>query len=180
MQWPVQATRARRKHHAFRKTMLEFLTPPALSHGVRSTTRLVAQLQSTMSRTVMELFTCTWGPAGASITHSPAQAALAWWKHQPYSNMASQSADVLAEWSTEPELPLKVPTGPLVRELKHSPLHEKGSFPIAVFAFERRGDVPVRPRPPRSHPRQHLSFSEALPERPATRPYEPKRGGKTI
>ncbi|XP_072143669.1 uncharacterized protein [Dermacentor andersoni] len=91
-----------------------------------------------------------------------------------------ESADVLAEWSTEPELPLKVPTGPLVRELKHSPLHEKGSFPIAVFAFERRGDVPVRPRPPRSHPRQHLSFSEALPERPATRPYEPKRGGKTI
>ncbi|XP_070379792.1 uncharacterized protein [Dermacentor albipictus] len=82
----------------------------------------------------------------------------------------AESADVLAEWSTEPELPLKVPTGPLVRELKLSPLQEKGSFPMAVLAFERRGDVPVRPRPPRSHPLQHRSVSEALTERPVTRP----------
>ncbi|XP_070382050.1 uncharacterized protein [Dermacentor albipictus] len=84
MQWPVQAPWARSKHRAFREMMLEFLTSPALSHGLCSTTRLVAQLQSTMSRAVVALLTCTWSPAAASIAHSPAQAALAWWKHQPF------------------------------------------------------------------------------------------------
>ncbi|XP_070381444.1 zinc finger protein 723-like isoform X9 [Dermacentor albipictus] len=50
-QWPVQATWARRKHRTFWEMMLEFLTSPALSHGVRSTTWLVAQLQSPAGHT---------------------------------------------------------------------------------------------------------------------------------
>ncbi|XP_070382116.1 uncharacterized protein [Dermacentor albipictus] len=86
-QWPVQATRARRKHRAFREMMLEFLTPPALSHGVRRTTQLVAQLQSPaihMSLKAESPVPYIWCPAAASITHSPVQAALEWRRHRPF------------------------------------------------------------------------------------------------
>ncbi|XP_072145143.1 uncharacterized protein [Dermacentor andersoni] len=86
-QWPVQATWARRKHREFWEMMLEFLTPPALSHGVRSATQLVAQLQSPaihMSLKVESPLPRIWCPAAVSITHSPVQAALAWRKHRPF------------------------------------------------------------------------------------------------
>ncbi|XP_065308624.2 uncharacterized protein [Dermacentor albipictus] len=86
-QWPVQATWARRKHRTFWEMMLEFLTSPALSHGVRSTTWLVAQLQSPaihMSLKADAPVPRLWRPAAASIPHRPVQAALAWRRHRPF------------------------------------------------------------------------------------------------
>ncbi|XP_070382229.1 uncharacterized protein [Dermacentor albipictus] len=86
-QGPARATRARRKHRAFWEIMLELLTPPALSHGLRSTTRLAAQLHSPvihMSLKADAPVARLWCPAAASITHSPVQAVLEWRGHWPF------------------------------------------------------------------------------------------------